>query len=250
MQLAGHLLYRADQLLELGIGYRQRLDRINRRHATSDAIHAIEHALAPLLGELTKTEGCRQLTHRPPAKDKGIQQLALAAMQLFGIAGEFVVVAGQLVDPPGSVVVIAVVVDRVVPSGTTDPRTDILVGHIDFGEQVESIGDQPLVEIAVAIIVVDGHIGLAELAVAIGGSCCRTVLEGVIPANSQVRITGIELDGKRAGCPHAQRDPQHGPPVQRRMRNRHSQRQRLELEMTHERTSLFLLVSPSPEALP
>ncbi|MNH20444.1 hypothetical protein D3C79_802140 [compost metagenome] len=132
LQLPGNLLHRADQLLELGVGHRQALDHIHRRHAPGDAVHAVEQALAPLHGVTAQAARHRQLTDLGLAKDERIEQLALAPVQGAGVIGELVEIYRIAVGAAGVAIVGTLVVDIVIPGRATDPGADVAVGHIQL----------------------------------------------------------------------------------------------------------------------
>ena len=94
------------------------------------------------------------VAHAEAGEDERIEQFTLASMQLFGGAGELVVVDRERVGGRRGVVVVALVVDAVVPRCARDPCADVLVHGVELGEQVEAVGDQATTEIAVAIIMV------------------------------------------------------------------------------------------------
>ncbi|MNN23342.1 hypothetical protein D3C81_1367370 [compost metagenome] len=123
-------------------------------------------------------------------------------MQLLGVVGEFVAVGRTGVHqraPQRAGVVVGLVVDVVVPGCTAQAQAVVaLVAQVEFGQQVEAVGDQALVEVAVTIVGVglrtDGVVGDAGIDIthAPGGA----VLDGVVPGHAEIRIAAVDLEGE------------------------------------------------------
>ncbi|MNE18723.1 hypothetical protein D3C80_1117750 [compost metagenome] len=135
-------------------------------------------------------------------------------MQLAGVIGEFVVVDRITVGAARVVVVGALVVDIVIPGRAADPRADVVVGDVQFRQQVEAVGDQALVEVAVTVVQVQRGLPLGELAARVLCTPGGAVFQGIVPAHPQVGVAGIEFEGLRLAC--GQRDKRQAEGLERR----------------------------------
>ncbi|MCY1446367.1 hypothetical protein D9M71_629290 [compost metagenome] len=118
-------------------------------------------------------------------------------MQVAGIVGEFVVGNRSLVGPRRVIVVVVFLVFGIEPARATDPRAVFAVANVQFREYIQAIGDQALVEVAVAIVLVQRHRAAAELAALVLQAPGRAVLKRVVPTQTKVRVVGLHF--KRLG---------------------------------------------------
>ena len=152
LQLPGQLLDRAHQLLELGVRHRGGLHHVDRRLPAGDAVGAEEQALAPQQGVPAGAEGRFRFTQVEPAEDEGIEQLGLAPVALLDDGVELVVRHRDVVGGRGRIVVVGAVVDRVVPGRAAQARAEPLVEDVELAQQVDAVGDQPSLEVAIAVV--------------------------------------------------------------------------------------------------
>ncbi|MNY04922.1 hypothetical protein D3C86_1376250 [compost metagenome] len=203
LQLAGHLADRAEDFLELRVGHRQRLDQVQRGLRRGDAVGAEEQAFAVQLGEAAGLGVEVHVRRSEAAIDEGVQQLGLAPVQLLGVVGELVEVDGTGVHqcaPQRPGIVVGLVVDVVVPGCTAEAQAVVaLVAQVELGEQVEAVGDQPFVEVEIAVVGVglraDGVVG--DVGVGILHAPGGAVLDGVVPRHAHIGIAGVDLEGER-----------------------------------------------------
>ncbi|MNV33089.1 hypothetical protein D3C71_1244480 [compost metagenome] len=120
-------------------------------------------------------------------------------MEVAGVIGEVIVAHTKGVGRRRRIVVIAVVVDRVIPSSTAQACADILVTNVQFREQIEPAGDQAGTEIAITIV----HIGVGHRSAGAAGDAALATLEakgiavfeGIVPAGGEFRDARVELEG-------------------------------------------------------
>ncbi|MCY1453310.1 hypothetical protein D3C76_1007160 [compost metagenome] len=93
------------------------------------------------------------------------------------------------------VVVVALVVDIIVPSGTADSHTVVLlVRQIHLRQEVNPIGDQTLVEIAVTVV----QVGIRSQLLGLPLHTERgVVFDGVVPRQLQVWVAEIQVKRHR-----------------------------------------------------
>ncbi|MCY1369738.1 hypothetical protein D9M69_567910 [compost metagenome] len=110
-----------------------------------------------------------------------------------GIVSELIEGNRALVGASWIIVIVVFLILGVVPAGTTDASAKVAIADVDLRQNVEPIGDQPLVEVEVAIILVQGSLPINELAALILQTPGRAVFQGVVPANTKVAITRVKL---------------------------------------------------------
>ena len=125
------------------------------------------------------------------AVHEGVSELRLAPLQVAGVMSELVGCDAERVHRFRRVVVIATVVYVVVPGRAADPRAHCFVAGVEFGEQVQAIGDQATTEVTVAVV----QVGVGgELVGGLLHAPGVAVLDGVVPADRQVLVTSVELE--------------------------------------------------------
>ncbi|MCY1411161.1 hypothetical protein D9M71_265430 [compost metagenome] len=130
------------------------------------------------------------------AIDKRIAKLRVAPVQVPGVIGESIVTNAVGVDRTRRIVVIALVVDVVVPGRAADACTDLFIRDVELREQVQAVGNQALVEISIAVIQVRV---CHQLVVPVLDAPGVGVFDVGIETHFQVGIVGIELQRLRAG---------------------------------------------------
>jgi len=199
------LVDRPGDFLELRVGYRLRLDHVHWGHGPGNPVAAEEQALAPDQAVAPRAHRQGTVGQLTVPVDKGIQQFTVATVQLLGVVGEFVVTHRPLVGAGRVVVVVAVLVHGVVPGGAAQTGTEVVKTDVQLGKNVQAIGDQPLAEVVVAVILVQRRLALAEFAAGILQPPGRAVLQRVVPTQAEIGIAGIDLEGlgSRSAKPQA-----------------------------------------------
>ncbi|MCY1351765.1 hypothetical protein D9M69_380410 [compost metagenome] len=124
-------------------------------------------------------------------------------MQLLGVVREVVMRHADRICTTWGIVIVALVVDGVVPGGTAQPCADVAVLDVQFGKQVEAVRDEPSAEVAIPII----HVGIAHATARssrnAGFSAVQAkgvaVLNGVVPTGRKAVDTSFELKGQGVG---------------------------------------------------
>ncbi|MCY1364161.1 hypothetical protein D9M69_509550 [compost metagenome] len=131
-------------------------------------------------------------------------------MQLTGITGELVETHRTLVGTGRVVVIVAVLVDGVVPGGTAQTSAEVVKADVQLGKNIQAIGDQPLPEVVITVVLVQRRLALAEFAAGVLQAPGRAVLQRVVPAQAEIGIAGIDLKGlgSRSAKPQAGRKGQ------------------------------------------
>lgn len=217
LQLAGNLSDRPRDFLELRVRHRQRACQVEGRLCTGDAVAAKEQALAVELGEATGLEVEVHARGRQVAVHEGIEKLGLATVQLLGCTREFVVRRRALVDQRPAErtrVVVRLVVHLVVPGSAAEAEPHVaLEAHVEFGEQVEAIGDQAAVKIEVPVIGIRLRPDrvVRHLRVHATHPPAGAVLDGVVPRHADIRVAGVDLERRGRPARHdcSSRDERH-----------------------------------------
>ncbi|MNL47092.1 hypothetical protein D3C87_1698590 [compost metagenome] len=110
LKRARQLIDRTGDFLELGVGYGLRFHHVDRRHATGNAVGPEEQALAPDQAMATGAHGRGVIGQLAVPVHERIEQFTVAAMQVAGVVGKFVVGHGTGVGPSRVVVIVVVLV--------------------------------------------------------------------------------------------------------------------------------------------
>ncbi|MNY63845.1 hypothetical protein D3C86_2008650 [compost metagenome] len=81
---------------------------------------------------LTDTTGDWHLADFTFAKDEGVQQFGFSAVQVACVISKMIIAHRDAVDPADRIIIIALVVNIVVPRRTTDPCAEILIRNIEL----------------------------------------------------------------------------------------------------------------------
>ncbi|MCY1435126.1 hypothetical protein D9M71_512070 [compost metagenome] len=162
-----------------------------------------QQAIAPIHGVPAGTHADRDVAKVEAGKRKGVQQFAAgSAVVALGKVGVMAVgIARRTLTRKCAGVEdiaiagfdIGVFVRLVVPGSAADAKAVVfLVGHLYFAHQVDTVGHYIALVTKLGIgFVVGGVVG--QGIVAAFGPQAEVVANRVVPARSQVRITGIEL---------------------------------------------------------
>ncbi|MOA04452.1 hypothetical protein D3C78_1240080 [compost metagenome] len=162
-----------------------------------------QQRLAPVHGVATQTGLERHLAKVVLAKNEGVHPLGGRPLVVtVGIAAQArgrTPASAQVVGRGDAVVVQVTGIGGVVPQRGTDARAVLaFVDDVRLTEDVQAIVDQAvLVEVAVAVIVVrvcqDGLVLPLD-------THAQVVAQGVVPAQLDIFITGVDLDGNGIGA--------------------------------------------------
>ncbi|MNZ74870.1 hypothetical protein D3C78_933320 [compost metagenome] len=225
----GNLVARNEQLLGLGARRSRQFGQVQARLAVAQRVHRVEQGLAPeqvVLADLGAEH--RLLTHFGLVEHEGVEDFAggaaVVALRIVAQvrAAQRNAGARQAEQARVDARLVAVAVDErigigtgvvvglVVPAGGADAKAHrLLVDHVQFGQQVDAIGDvgPGLAEVVVAVVVV--RRGQHALVGALGAHTV-VVLDGVVEAHGPVLTAGIDLEGLGGGhgCQHDGRGQQ------------------------------------------
>ncbi|MCY1401931.1 hypothetical protein D9M71_170580 [compost metagenome] len=210
----GNLLARDEQLLGLGARGSRQLGQVQARLAVADRVHRVENGLAPehvVLAGLDvdlrfvadlgapEREGIEDLAGRTAVVALGVIAQVRTAEARIGGAGladdsrEVTIAVDERVGAGAGVLV-----GPVVPGGGADTHALVAaVDHVQFGQQVDTVGDvgARLAEVVVAIVVVrrPQHALVGAL-----GTHAVVVLDGVVEAHRPVGVARIDFEGLHA----------------------------------------------------
>ncbi|MNF85761.1 hypothetical protein D3C84_681700 [compost metagenome] len=218
------LVTRNEQFLGLGTRRRGKLGQVEAGLAIADRVHRVENGLAPEHVVLTSLDAeHRLLAHFGAVEHEGIEDFARrTAVVALGIVAQVRAAVADVVtvDPCQARVVgdqartrivavdervgvgAGVVIGLVVPAGGADAKAHgVLVDHVHFGQQIDTVGDvgPGLAEVVVAVVIVRRS---QHAFVGAFGAHAIVVLDGVIHADVPVRIPRLDLDrmGRRYRC--------------------------------------------------
>ena len=144
----------------------------------------------------TKAAAHRHVSEFGFPEDEGVKNLGITAMKPARRLGEPIgryrrSVGNSAAGEAG--VVIRFVVNRVVPTSCTNSSTYVAaVNNVQFRENIEPVGHQPLVEVVLSVVEVR-VVGGDYLRLAIMRAKCSAVLDRVVPANLKVRAVLAEF---------------------------------------------------------
>ncbi|MNO60583.1 hypothetical protein D3C76_512020 [compost metagenome] len=210
----GNLLARDEQLLRLGARGLRQLGEVQAGLAVADRVHRVEDGFAPehvVLAGLDvdlrfvadlgapEREGIEDLAGRTAVVALGVIAQVRTAEARIGGAGladdsrEVTIAVDERVGAGAGVLV-----GPVVPGGGADTHALVAaVDHVQFGQQVDTVGDvgARLAEVVVAIVVVrrPQHALVGAL-----GTHAVVVLDGVVEAHRPVGVARIDFEGLHA----------------------------------------------------
>ncbi|MNL05846.1 hypothetical protein D3C87_1264610 [compost metagenome] len=201
LQLHRQLRLRHRQLLVLRTRRRQQLVHIHRRLRGGDAIAAEEQRLPVQHRVLTQAHHVGHVADVALVVREGVDQAHIAPVDDSRGIDELIVRHRIRVGRAGRVVVVGAVVDVVIPRRGADARAYAPVARIELRQQIETVRDQAGAEITVAVVLVRV---LREKRRARLQSKRVAVLHGVVPAQCEIGIAGLDLERGRLAAAHQQ----------------------------------------------